>query len=190
MTTQSEIAKTLGISQQAISQHMDRMDIDYESMTVLEVVVAMYKRAAATAGNVAYEDEEINGAKEKALKDRAERQLMQLKLAEAQGVLVNVASIEEKYGQRVDACKAEFMASAEKIKTMAFTVYGVDIDVAYLNEYIESALIHLAGSGDSGRESARPSVLQIPPAREVDDNGVGKEAPRNKRKSKRNTREI
>lgn len=190
MATQSEIAKALGMTQQVVSRHMESMNLAYEDMSVLEVVVAMYRRAADIAGNKSYEDEEINGAKEKALKDRAERQLMELKLAEAQGVLVNVASIEEKYGQRVEACKAEFIATAEKIKTMAFSVYGVDMDINYLNEYIESCLIHLAGGADSGKQGSGSGTVQIHAAGETDDHPVGEKTSRNQRKSKRNTGKV
>ena len=190
MPTQVERAKRLGINQSNVSRQMSDIGIDYKNLSLDEVTIAYCNHLRKVAGQVSFQDEEINGAKEKALKDRAERQLMELKLAEAQGILVNVASIEEKYSQRVEACKAEFIATAEKIKTMTFTVYGVDVDISYLNEYINAALTHLAGSGDSGEQGTRSSVLPIPSAGKTDDHPVGKKASGNKRKSKRDTGKV
>ena len=73
---------------------------------------------------------------------------------------------------------------------MTFTVYGVDVDISYLNEYINAALTHLAGSGDSGEQGTRSSVLPIPSAGKTDDHPVGKKASGNKRKSKRDTGKV
>jgi len=121
-------------------------------MSMDEIRLAYIDHLRDMASNASYVDDEIDGKKEKALKDRAERQLMELKLAEAQGVLVNVASIEEKYGQRVDACKAELLARDEKLKSLMLAVYSVDVDITYLNEFTYSALLHLSG-GDHKDES-------------------------------------
>jgi DNA-binding transcriptional ArsR family regulator len=145
MASITKVAGIVGITKQALSEHLKKWEVDYQSISDSELVLMYCSHLRDMAANAAYVDDEIDGRKEKALKDRVERQLSELKLAEARGVLVNVASIEEKYRQRVSACKAELLARDEKLKTLLFTVYGADVDIAYLNEFTNAALIHLAG---------------------------------------------
>lgn len=44
----------------------------------------------------------------------------------------------------IGAFKSELLLRDEELKALMFTVYGVDVDVAYLNEFTNSPLEHLS----------------------------------------------
>ena len=51
------------------------------------------------------------------------------------------------------SCKAEYLATAEKIKAMIFTAYGIDVDINYLDKAIEDTLTKLAYIGGTANYS-------------------------------------
>lgn len=144
MASITKVAGIVGITKQALSEHLKSWGVDYKTLTDAELILMYCKHQRDMASQAPYVDDEIDGKKEKALKDRAERELTELKLAEARGVVINVAEFEKKYAQMIGAWKAELLARDEKLKTLMFTVYGVDVDIAYLNEFTHSALEHLS----------------------------------------------
>lgn len=144
MASITKVAGIVGITKQALSEHLKSWGVDYQSLTDSELTLMYCKDQRDMASQASYVDDEIDGKKEKALKDRAERELTELKLAEARGVVINVAEFEKKYSQMVSAFKSELLSRDEKLKTLMFTVYGVDVDITYLNEFTNSTLEHLS----------------------------------------------
>ena len=144
MASITKVAGIVGISKQALSEHVKKWEVDYQSMTDVELTLMYCKHLRSVASQYSSADGEIDLTRERALKERAERQLTEIKLAEAQGVVINVAEFEKKYAQMIGAWKAELLARDEKLKTLMFTVYGVDVDITYLNEFTNSALEHLS----------------------------------------------
>lgn len=84
---------------------------------------------------------------ERGLKDRAQRTLLDIDLALEAGELELIAPIEARLGQLMMAMKTEYLAVPEKIKAMLYTVYGIDITVAYVDEAIFRAMDSISGMG-------------------------------------------
>ena len=181
--SQAEIADWLGISQQAVSKQMDSVGIDYRHLSIKEVVSKYTEHLRSVSAQHTSADGEIDLTKERALKERAERFLTEIKLEEARGMVVNVVELENKYSQMVGAFKSELLSRDEKLKTLMFTVYGVDVDIAYLNEFTNSTLEHLSRYEHSDIEPDSKDGQNSEASGEADNNGVVKKAQRNKRKS-------
>lgn len=190
MATQKEVAEWLGMSQPAVSQQMADLGIDYRNLAIIEVVAKYQSHLRSVAAQHVSADGEIDLTKERAKKERIEREILEWKLAEIKGQLINVAESEKKFTQMAGAFKSELLARDEKLKTLIFTVYGVDVDITYLNEFTNSALEHLSRYEHSDIEFDAEGGTDSKAIGEVDDNGMGEKTPGNKRKSKRNTGKV
>jgi hypothetical protein len=77
---------------------------------------------------------------ERGLKDRAQRTLLDIDLALEAGELELIAPIEARLSQLIAAAKTEYLSAPEKIKTMLYSVYGIDVGIKYLDDAIYRVL--------------------------------------------------
>ena len=102
--------------------------------------------------------EQIDLTLERTKKEKLQRQLLEIDIALERGDLELCGPIEARLTQRVMSCKAEYIATAGKIKAMIFTAYGIDVDISYLDKAIEDTLTKLAhiGGGSSHYADLNP----------------------------------
>jgi len=171
MPTQADIAAHLGISQQAVSGQMNRLEIDWRtaSMEAIRLAYIDHLRGLA-AGNRS--ENGIDLVAERAMTERITRELKLLELAEKRNQLVNAAQLEAAYGQLVDAFRAELLALPEKIVDDIRTLYGIDVDVDLVNEYFVNALAELSGHDAGGERTARATARPADATATDGDDGV------------------
>lgn len=145
MTTQTEIAEHLGISQQAVSKTLSKMQIAWKDMTLDEIRLAYIGRLREVAAGHASIDGELDLNRERALTEQVDRELKLYQLAEKKKELVNIADLESELSNVFAGFRQELLSRDDKLKTELDTLYGVDIDVNILNEYTHNALQHLSG---------------------------------------------
>ena len=100
--------------------------------------------------------EQIDLTYERTLKEKLQRQLLEIDIALERGELELCEPIEARLTHKVMSCKAEYLATAEKIKAMIFTTYGIDVAINYLDKSIEDALTKLAHIGGNGSHHEPP----------------------------------
>jgi len=190
MATQKDLADWLGINQSNVSRQMADVGIDYRNLSIKEVTHAYIQHLIEVASGHTSDDGKHDLVEARYRKEMLDGDILEFKKAELQGTYVKVFDTEKAYEQLVDATKAEFIACGEKIKTTVFTIYGIDIDIEYLNEPIESALTNLTKLEVSVSDDGESAISALQDSREADDNGVGKKVSGNKRTVKRNTRKV
>lgn len=145
MTTQTEIANHLGISQQAVSKTLSKMGIEWRDKSLDEIRLAYVSRLREVAAGHASIDGEYDLNKERVLTERVDRKLKQYQLAEKMGQLANIADLQSELANVFAGFRQELLSRDDKLKTELDTLYGIDIDVSILNEYTHNALQHLSG---------------------------------------------
>ncbi len=158
MPTQALIAKHLGISQQAVSQQLDQLGIDWrnESMDKVRLTYLEHLRSVA-AGHRSADGMDL--ARERALTEQVDRELKQLTLAEKKGQLVNLAQLEPEINRMFVAFRTELLSRDDKLKAELDALYGIEIDLSFLNEHTRNALTQLARydpGGEVAGAAARP----------------------------------
>lgn len=99
---------------------------------------------------------------ERGLKDRAQRTLLDIELALESGDMELTEPLMSRVTPKIDACKAEYLAMPEKVKTMLFTVYGVDVNIGYLDEVIYQALTNLSNNdGEAMRKELEVELKKL-----------------------------
>ena len=93
--------------------------------------------------------EQIDLTYERTLKEKLQRQLLEIELALERGELELSEPIEARLTHKVMSLKAEYLATPEKIKHSLFTTYGIDMDINLLNQSIEDTLTKLAHIGET-----------------------------------------
>lgn len=150
MPTQREIAEHLGVSQQAVSQQMAPLGIDWRNETLDTIRLRYLDHLRGVAAGHRSADG-IDLARERALTERVDRQLKELALAEKLGQLVNLQQLEPELERMVVAFRTELLSRDDKLKEEIAALYGVDVDLAILNEHTRNALSQLARYDPGGR---------------------------------------
>ena len=96
------------------------------------------KKVKAATGEV------IDLTYERTLKEKLQRQLLEIEIALERGELELMEPVEARYANKVMTCKAEFLAMPEKIRHLLQADYGKAIDVEYLNEIVYQTLTTLS----------------------------------------------
>ena len=190
MPTQNEIAEHLGISQKSVSVQMSNIGLDYKSMSMDEIRLAYIDHLRDMASNASYVDDEIDGRQEKARLDKANREIKEFELAILRKEMISIKDIQAADFQFVESIKSAFLTIPQVIKTDAMTLHEVDWDIESLNEYFYAVLDDLSGRTFGFKRAQHGEVEEVGKAGEADDHAVGEKAPRNKRKSKRNTGQV
>jgi hypothetical protein len=149
MPTQDEIAKHLGISQQAVSAQMTPLGIDWRNESMETVRLRYLDHLRSVAGGHRSADG-MDLARERALTEQVDRELKQLTLAEKKGLLVNLEQLEPELHRMFVAFRTELLSRDDKLKAEIDALYGIDLDLTYLNEHTRNALAQLARYDGSG----------------------------------------
>jgi hypothetical protein len=176
MPTQQEIADHLGISQQAVSAQMSPLGIDWRNETMERVRLRYLEHLRGVAAGHRSSDG-MDLARERALTEQVDRELKQLTLAEKKGQLVNLAQLEPELMRMVVAFRTELLARDDKLKAEIDAVYGIDVDIAFLQEHTRNALAQLARYDASGAGVAGQAGGGRAAAGGDDHDGVGAGAP-------------
>lgn len=176
MPTQQEIAEHLGISQQAVSEQLKPLGLDWReaSMSTVRLAYLQHLRGVA-AGHRSSDGMDL--ARERALTEQVDRELKQLTLAEKKGQLVNVAQLEPEIERMVVAFRTELLARDDKLKAEIDALYGIDLDLALITEHTRNALAQLARYDPELRGTGASAGGQGGAAGGDDDDGVGAPAP-------------
>ncbi|HEY5579669.1 MAG TPA: MarR family transcriptional regulator [Rhodoferax sp.] len=156
MPTQKVIAEHLDLAQQAVSQHMTEMGIDWKKTSMDDIRVAYIRKLRGAASGHTSNDGEMDLTRERAQTERVDRELKLFTLAEKKGQLVNLEQLEPELAQMIGAFRVELSALGDKLKTEIDALYGIDLDAQLIEEHIRDTLAQLARY-DPEREGARAS---------------------------------
>jgi hypothetical protein len=160
MATQQEIASHLFMSQPMVSKAMERLGIDWNTASMDSVREAYIKHLRGiAAGHEAGEGDSLIG--ERILTERVDRELKELMLAEKKGMLINVAQLEPELMNMVSAFRAELLSRDDKLATDLGALYGIQVDVAILNEFTNAAMEQLCkyNIGAKAKGCALPAAV-------------------------------
>jgi len=175
MPTQQEIADYLGISQQAVSQQMQPIGIEWQTATMDEIRFAYLAHLRGVAAGHRSSDG-MDLARERALTEQVDRELKMLTLSEKKGQLVNVGQLEPELLRQYIAFKAELEARDDKLKEELDLLYGIDIDLELISTHTRNALSHLSRHDPSGDRSAGQVAPVGGPVAADDDYSMGRRA--------------
>ena len=141
--TQQQIADHLDLSQKTVSEFLSQLDFDWKTQGMDRIRVAYIRNIRAQASGHRRADG-LDLVRERVLTERVDRELKQFTLAEKKATLINVAQLEPELMQMVGAFKSELLSSDDKRKSTLDALYGIDVDIQFLNEITYAALNHLA----------------------------------------------
>lgn len=175
MPTQVEIAEHLGLSQPTVHKHMAQLGIDWTTASMDEIRLAYLEHLRGlAAGHRTHDGMDLT--RERAMTEKVDRELKELALAEKRGQLVNVAQLEPELTRMVVAFRTELLASDDKLKAEIDAFYGIDLDLAFLNEHTRNSLRQLARYDPEHQGDAASSGEAGGAAGDHDDDGMGASA--------------
>lgn len=178
MPTQQQIADHLDLDQSAVSRLLDKLNLSWQTATMDEVRVAYIRHLRGQAAGHKSEDG-LDLVRERVLTERVDRELKQLQVAEKRGLLINVDQLEPELMNMVGAFRAELLARDDKLSSELSTLYGIDVDVAILNEHTFAALEQLARYDAGNRGFAASAGIGAETAGALVDDRVGEALPGN-----------
>lgn len=150
MPTLRQIGKHLGISHQVAGEQMEKLGLadTYKTMTIDEIRIAYLERQRAVASGhlAAVADESgqaVDALYERALKERRERQVLELKLSKRVLEICSKDGLMQKLGEFAKAIKSEMYKGDAAIVKQTLKQYGAKVDIALIHEYSDAALAHL-----------------------------------------------
>lgn len=176
MPTQKAIAEHLDMNQSEVSRHMAELGIDWKGTDLATIRVQYIRKIrAVAAGHKSHDGLDLT--RERVLTEQVDRELKQYELAEKKGQVVNLAQLEPELSQMFGAFKTELTSRDDKLKAAVDALYGIDLDLALLEEHTRAALSQLARY-DPERESAAASAgVADGPGAEDEHDGVGSATP-------------
>lgn len=172
MPTQSEIAAHLGMSQQAVSQQLGPLGLDWKasSMDAIRLAYIEHLRAVA-AGHRSVDGFDL--ARERAMTEQVDRELKQITLAEKKGQVVNLIQLEPELARMVVAFRTELLSRDDKLKAEIDALYGIDLDLTFINEHTRNALAQLARYDPGGPGAGSATGASSGPAGSDGHDGLG-----------------
>lgn len=172
MPTQKEIAEHLGITQQAVSAQMKKLDLDWRNATIDEIRLAYIERLRAEAAQHV-SSSGLDLVEEKAKTERITRELKLIELQEKKGQLVDVTELQKDLTMVFLNFKNILMGRDAKLKQSIDSIYGIDLDIGYLNDNTNDALSVLADVLDGNGEAASGTGESAEARHSDDHNGMG-----------------
>lgn len=143
MPTQKQIGEHLDLSQVEVSKLLAELGIDWKTSDLATIRVAYIRKIrAVAAGHKSHDGMDLT--RERVLTEQVLRELKQYELAEMKGQLVSLEQLEPELVQLFSAFKTELLARDDKLKAALDAVYGVEIDLAILEEHTRGCLAQLA----------------------------------------------
>ena len=172
MPTQQQIADHLDLDQSAVSRFVDKVRLDYRAVSIDEIRVAYIRHLREVAAGRSSETG-IDLVAERAMTERVDREIKLLTLAEKKGQLVNAAQLEQSYGLMVGAFQTELLSLSDKLVQELHTLYGVVVDVEWLNEHIYGCLEQLSEYDPDSPRGDSPDCEDAASAGADWDDGLG-----------------
>lgn len=172
MPTQKEIAEHLGITQQAVSAQMAKLDLDWRAADMDQIRLAYIARLRAEAAQH-ISSSGLDLVEEKAKTERITRQLKLIELQEKKGILVNVDELQKDLTMIFLNFKNVLMGRDAKLKQSIDSIYGIDLDIGYLNDNTRDALSILADIVDGNGEIAPGAGESAETGHSDDHHGLG-----------------
>ncbi|VWB45913.1 hypothetical protein BPS26883_02107 [Burkholderia pseudomultivorans] len=189
MPTQQQIADHLDLDQSAVSRFVDKARLDYRAVSIDEIRIAYIRHLREVAAGRSSETG-IDLVAERAMTERVDREIKLLTLAEKKGQLVNAAQLEQAYGLMVGAFQTELLSLTDKLVQELHTLYGVEVDVEWLNEHIYGCLEQLSEYDPDSQRGDSPAGEDAAPAGEDWDDGMGAQASQVEREGIRQSRPL
>lgn len=164
------------MSQQAVSQQLAPLGIDWKTASMNEIRLAYIEHLRAVAAGHRSTDG-FDLARERAMTEQVDRELKQITLAEKKGQVVNLVQLEPELARMVVAFRTELLARDDKLKAEIDALYGIDLDLAYINEHTRNALAQLARYDPGGPSTAGTPGAAGGAAGGDDHHAVGQDAP-------------
>ena len=150
MTTIQQIADHLGVNKAAASKQMQKLGLDYKTMSLDEIARAYMARQRAIASGhtaaIGVEGEDLDLMQERAKKERCERELLQMKLDKRALEVINLKSWEFKWPHFTATIKKHFLLAEKEIIKQTKKRYGIKLDSALIHSFANQALVHLEHS--------------------------------------------
>lgn len=170
--TQQQIADHVDISQQQVSELMQKLGIDWKTTALGDIRVAYIRQLRGVASGHRSNDG-LDLTHERVLTERVDRELKQLLVSEKRGLLVNVEQLEPELMNMISAFRAELLARDDKLKDDLDALYGINLDLNLLNEHTHAALAQLARYEPGGGGANTPSGIRADAAGADEHGGVG-----------------
>lgn len=152
MPTQKQIADHLDLSQPAVVELMEKLQISWKTTPLDQIRVAYLRHLrGVAAGHKTSDGTDLTH--ERVLTERVDRELKMLTVAEKRGLLVNVTQLEQELAMMVGAFRSELLSRDDKLKSELDALYGIEVDLTLLNEHTFAALAQLARY-DAGEQGA------------------------------------
>jgi len=150
--TQLGFSKLVGVSQQAISKHLDS-GVLIKGQTFREWLIFYCERlrdeAAGRGGN-----DQVNLTRARTREAVASAHLKELDVKTKTGTLIPVDEIEPSLEALVVALRTELLILPDKLTMAVKTMYDVDIDPLLIEEPIHEALQHFADGTSASDDCA------------------------------------
>lgn len=172
MPTQQQIAEHLDLDQSAVLRFVDKVRLDYRAVSIDEIHIAYIRHMSEVEAGRSSETG-IDLVAERAMTERVDREIKLLTLAEKRGPLVNAAQLEQEYGLTVGAFQTKLLSLSEKLVQELHALYGVEVDVEWLNEHVCECLEQLSESDPDSPDVDSPDREDVTSAGEDRDNRVG-----------------
>lgn len=150
MTTLRQIGKHLGLSHQVAGEQMEKLGLSdtYQTMTLDEIRMAYLERQRAVAsGHLATAADDsgqtVDALYERALKERRERQMLEIKLRKRFMEVTGRPQFAKMLEVFVRTITKEVRKGDAAIVKETLKRYGVKVDMDLIAEYSGAALAHL-----------------------------------------------
>lgn len=164
------------MTQQAVSQQLAALTIDWKTASLEEIRLAYIEHLRAVAAGHRSADG-FDLARERAMTEQVDRELKLLTLAEKKGQIVNLLQLEPELVRMVMAFRTELLSRDDKLKAEVDALYGIDLDLALINEHTRDALSQLARYDPERASFAAAPGDSGGAAGGDDDDGLGAPAP-------------
>ncbi|WP_196480985.1 MarR family transcriptional regulator [Burkholderia territorii] len=189
MPTQQQIAEHLDLDQSAVSRFVDKVQLDYREATLDAIRIAYIRHLREMAAGRA-SGSGIDLVAERAKTEIVDREIKLLTLAEKKGQLVNVAQLEQAFGQMVGAFQTELLALPDKLVQELRALYDVEVDVEWLNEHMYGCLEQLSQYDPDRPRGDPPDRAAAAPAGENRHDGLGAAVPAHECEGDRESRPL
>ncbi len=147
MPSLQQIADHLGISKNATAKQIQKLGIPYKTMSLEDIARAYMERQRGIAsGHIATlskGDEDLDLMQERAKKERCERELLEMKLAKREMEVLKRTHIEYLWQWMAGDMKKLMYQADKEIVKQTKKRYGVEIDIAIIHQYTNTALARL-----------------------------------------------
>ncbi len=157
MVSKKQLAEIFDVSERTLTEWQQKgMPIAHDADRGMQ---NQYDTAACINWRI---NQLVHGSSEspKDRKDRVSADMIELQIAERCKQLVPADEVEAAWSGMVIGCRAELMNMAEKLKVTVDAMYGIELDIGLVNDYVHDALGKLA-AGDTAELEQHPAISTV-----------------------------